>query len=115
MEKGISVALIKASEIAQWIKMFIEHTRDCYTEENVKLKALGYEQRLRSAFPDKDAVEMVMDLEFVMNYKANPKLYKEYLDKIILYTDTLSNGFPLFGSMVDEFCRSVQEVILCRN
>lgn len=116
MNTGMSVALIKASEIAQWMKMFIEHTGDCYTEENIKLKALGYEQKLRSVFPDKQIIESVIDDEFINNHRANPKLYKEYLDKLILYTDILSNGFPLFGSMVDAFCKSVQEVILlCQN
>lgn len=116
MNTGISVALIKASEITQWIKMFGEHTRDCFTTESVKLKALAYEQKLRSAFPDKQAIEAVIDTEFIKNYKANPGLHKHYLSTIILSFDLVSNEFPLLGSMVDEYEKALEAVILlCRN
>ncbi len=101
---------IKSSEIFKWINTFYDHTKAISSYEEIVLTALAYEKSIADNYPDTDVFEHELDSAFIDRFKNDPFSIKMVFEGLIRMQLALEDSFPLLGSMLQQFRKSVEEV-----
>lgn len=95
---GYSISSMCAYEL---VNDFVSTIKPNHSEEEVKIRALAFEEILRKRYYNANMLEVTVLVEDFRVFKeigSNSML--KLIDKIILDIDTLRDGFPLLGSLI---------------
>lgn len=101
---------ITATDVAAWIRGYVEHIKNCSTDQEIKIRALAYETKLAELYPYTENIDYVLDPLFIDRYKSNRYEYKNLYDQLIRFGYIIDNTFPRFGNVLSCYTRMLKEV-----
>lgn len=80
---------------------FVSTIKPGHSKEEVKIRALAFEEILRKRYHNVSMLTIVVLVEDFKVFKnIGSNIMMRLVDKIILDIDTLRDGFPLLGSLI---------------
>lgn len=103
---GLEIKSIVEIISAQTIHLLPTDTMGC------KIAVYSMERALNQRFPNVNTISYQLDQVSIDVYNSQRSNWRTLLDRLVLFIPMMDNEFPLVGSVVDSYCKWMEEVNL---